>query len=267
MADEQIGRFRYAIRREDDSVVARVGDIDGFFIGTWTLESDHEEADGSNDWPDPLTVTLLDVDLVPAVEEAFRADGMELGNVYLDVLDQHGRRIGMYWLSSATVEPRHASITAWIPKYPHRDAGAVWEQWRDGLPTELNLWARMPGRREGWLEAVVHQETAMRRDERDTPRTEVVLDGRFITDLAGFYCALGEAVNGPGGYYGWNTMALLECLSHGFGTEGNYTLVWEHSAVAREHLAKIVDTGRGPQSYFDLLIDCFRYRNKEVVLQ
>ncbi len=257
MAHEKTGRFRYAIRREDDdSVVARVGDIDGFFIGTWTMESDHEEAGDSSDWPDPLTVTLVDV------EEASPAD-VELGNVYLDVLDRQGRPIGTYWLSSATVEARHASLTAWIPKHPHRDAGPVWAQWRDGLPTERNRWAHLPGRREGWLEAVVHRQTAV----RDTPRTEVVLDGRFITDLASFYCALGEAVNGPGGYYGWNTMALLECLSHGFGTEGDYTLVWEHSAVAREHLATIVDTGGGPRSYVDLLIDCFRYRDKQVVLR
>jgi hypothetical protein len=43
-------------------------------------------------------------------------------------------------------------------------------------------------------------------------RTHLRLDGRFVTDIEGFYCALGEAINGPGGYFGWYPRGLYECL-------------------------------------------------------
>ncbi|MER7009230.1 barstar family protein [Dactylosporangium sp. NPDC000555] len=43
------------------------------------------------------------------------------------------------------------------------------------------------------------------------------LDGRFVTDIEGFYCAIGEAINGPGGYFGWNLNALDDCLRGSFG--------------------------------------------------
>src|SRR2546421_5312984 len=45
--------------------------------------------------------------------------------------------------------------------------------------------------------------------------TRYDLDGRFVTDVEGFYCAIGEAINGPGGYFGLNLDALDDCLSGG----------------------------------------------------
>ncbi|MGI5177242.1 barstar family protein [Dactylosporangium sp. CA-152071] len=55
-------------------------------------------------------------------------------------------------------------------------------------------------------------------------------------DIEGFYCALGEAVNGPGGYFGWNLDALDDCLRGGWGARAPFTLVWRHAHVARRHL-------------------------------
>jgi barstar (barnase inhibitor) len=43
-------------------------------------------------------------------------------------------------------------------------------------------------------------------------RSTYFLDGRHVTDVDGFYCAVGEAINGPGGYFGWNTGAVDDCL-------------------------------------------------------
>ncbi|GAB3899118.1 hypothetical protein GCM10029964_084580 [Kibdelosporangium lantanae] len=57
-----------------------------------------------------------------------------------------------------------------------------------------------------------------------------------MTDIDGFYCAIGEAINGPGGYFGWNLSALDDCLRGGFGAQAPFRLVWHNSAVAREHL-------------------------------
>ncbi|MGH3726383.1 MAG: barstar family protein [Mycobacterium sp.] len=45
-----------------------------------------------------------------------------------------------------------------------------------------------------------------------------VVDGSRIRTRADFFTELGRAVNGPGGYFGSNLDALVDCLRGGFGT-------------------------------------------------
>lgn len=44
-----------------------------------------------------------------------------------------------------------------------------------------------------------------------------VLDCAEVIDKSSFFCAVGEAVNGPGGYYGKGLDSMHDCLSGGFG--------------------------------------------------
>lgn len=57
----------------------------------------------------------------------------------------------------------------------------------------------------------------------------IVVDGSLVDTLLGFYCAIGEAVNGPGGYFGLSMLAFDDCLFSGFGLEFPYTIVWRES--------------------------------------
>ncbi|MUM17609.1 ribonuclease inhibitor [Mycobacterium sp. CBMA271] len=45
-----------------------------------------------------------------------------------------------------------------------------------------------------------------------------VVDGSHIHSRADLFAELGRAVNGPGGYFGSNLDALVDCLRGGFGT-------------------------------------------------
>ncbi|MFB9889103.1 barstar family protein [Planobispora takensis] len=54
--------------------------------------------------------------------------------------------------------------------------------------------------------------------------------------MEGFSCALGEAVNGPGGYFGWNLDAPADCLRGGWAAAAPFHLIWHHAQVARRHL-------------------------------
>lgn len=110
----------------------------------------------------------------------------------------------------------------------------VLAHWHGGRPTRKNLWAGYDQElRDHWAgAALAHQP-----DAPDRPAgTTYDLDGRFVTDIEGFYCAIGEAINGPGGYFGWNLDAFAECLRGRFGARPPFRLVWHDSAVAREHL-------------------------------
>jgi len=62
------------------------------------------------------------------------------------------------------------------------------------------------------------------------PGRTVALDGTLVDNLLGFYCAIGEAVNGPGGYFGLSMRAFHDCLFGGFGLEYPCTIVWRESA-------------------------------------
>ncbi|MCX4245067.1 barstar family protein [Paraliomyxa miuraensis] len=100
--------------------------------------------------------------------------------------------------------------------------------WRQGLPAELNRWATLTFHaRRAWLRLVTGAST-FRRPETSPTRSSFVLDGRYATDYPGVLLALGEAVNGPCGYYGADLDAVEDCLSGGFGPTPPFTLVWKH---------------------------------------
>ncbi|WP_406272630.1 barstar family protein [Actinacidiphila glaucinigra] len=65
-----------------------------------------------------------------------------------------------------------------------------------------------------------------------------VLDGTRIATLEDFWGVVGDAVNGPGGYFGRNLDAFNDCIGGGFGTpdDGDFEFHWRDHTVSREHL-------------------------------
>ena len=53
-----------------------------------------------------------------------------------------------------------------------------------------------------------------REDRRDLT---VLLDGTWINDVPSFYLAMGEAINGPNGYFGGELHGMWDCLTGGIG--------------------------------------------------
>ncbi|MEU8803867.1 barstar family protein [Spirillospora sp. NPDC048819] len=136
-----------------------------------------------------------------------------------------------------------------------RPAGTrgILDLWFTGRPTTLNRWARYDRKlRHEWAGVAL----AHHRRSPDQPAGTVFhLDGRFVADIEGFYCAIGEAINGPGGYFGWNLGALDDCLSGTWGAAAPFRLLWHNSAVARQHLAAGHDRHRhAPAVTLDTLV-------------
>ena len=65
-----------------------------------------------------------------------------------------------------------------------------------------------------------------------------MLHGQNIRTLNDFWREIGEAVNGPGGYFASNLDALDDALSGGMGQpdDGGCTFVWEDSSTSRAAL-------------------------------
>jgi RNAse (barnase) inhibitor barstar len=143
----------------------------------------------------------------------------------------------------------------------------ILEHWHTGRPVEKNLWASYDRelRHHSAGAALAHQRYGV----ADRPAGATYdLDGRFVTDIEGFYCAIGEAINGPAGYFGWNLDALVDCLRGRFGARTPFRLVWHDSAVARERLVAGYDRRRlGPAITLEYLLDMLAAHNVEIDLR
>ncbi|MEU4076522.1 hypothetical protein DEJ45_21420 [Streptomyces venezuelae] len=145
-------------------------------------------------------------------------------------------------------------------------ARGVWERWLAGPPEEIGAWAGLDTRRRGaWHDLV--RERAARRVLGDRPAgTAYELDGRHVTDEPGLWLALGEAVNGPGGYFGGDFQALHDCLGGHFGFTAPATLTWRNADVARAHLSRALAPEGEPYDLFAAVVDALEQDGMRVVL-
>lgn len=65
-----------------------------------------------------------------------------------------------------------------------------------------------------------------------------VIHGAEVTGLERFWQLIGEAVNGPDGYFGRNLDAFADCLSGGYGTpdDRDFVIEWHDHALSRRAL-------------------------------
>ncbi|MFI0004502.1 barstar family protein [Streptomyces globisporus] len=192
--------------------------------------------------PETVTVTFVRAHQVdPARRKTERAE--------LQVVDRQGRTIGTYFIGRASAAFRHEPGASgadrpdldysfgYTCEYPR--AGEIWRKWATRRPVERGEWARCPSDwHESWLHVV---QTAWFESGREATRYETggtaVIDGTGITTRDGFYCALGEAVNGPGGYFGSNLDAVFDCLRTMRRDDvAPFRLVWWNFSVSREAL-------------------------------
>ncbi|AUG75416.1 hypothetical protein CFP65_0453 [Kitasatospora sp. MMS16-BH015] len=200
------------------------------------------------------------------------------GNAMLDLLDGNGATMGSYFVGGVTVVDTKPStrgaglvdltVTLWCDD-AMAGADRVWDLIRNGHLSRVGLWHEIgPEDRQAWLSVALWSREYRRRGKSDRPSGQVyTLDGRRIVDQDSFYCALGEAINGPGGYFGWNLDALIDCLRGGWGASTPFTLRWDYSAEARARLTERLPTGDGGVALFDVILEIFDQGNVSVVLR
>lgn len=210
---------------------------------------------------EPLAPPLRLLGCAPqgALRAALDAGDEDLGHAKVIRIDTSGRRI------QAAVE---GELTAWIPsargrglidltlepwsERPPLAAAEVWDLWSQGRPAKPGIWSRCSAEgREFWLGTALDSHARTGPDR--PPGGTYHLDGRHIIDPPGFFCAFGEAVNGPGGYFGRETAALSDCLCGRWGALPPFTLVWHDAAVARKCLGVTPHSGHRPPTFEELL--------------
>jgi hypothetical protein len=243
---------RYGLRGENRKVaLARLERLDGFFVGRESAFDAHESP---SEEPATVRVVLHGIDWLDALADRPKRT-FALGDAVLEVNDATGRVLGDYplWDASLTVAGAapEGELTARLDTLPHAGAEWAWDQWRQGRPKQQHVWAAMPvGEREGWLE--VARIVAFREHKTPYPvlTERMELDGRHVDDLASLFCALGEAVDGPGGFCADSPAGLADCLRHAPRTVPRPKLEWRELPVAEKGLARTVDGSR----YLDLVL-------------
>ncbi|GAB2623558.1 hypothetical protein Aab01nite_16820 [Paractinoplanes abujensis] len=248
-----------AVMGERDVVVAACADIEGLFVDS------------------PSTVgetTLLGCHPHPPLRRALDALAKGAGNpggaLYRRAIDVTVHSVGRNGRVNRLIDSHlRASVTRARPSALGADlvdvtldgaiaepmpsaARPIWDLWHAGGPTEPGLWAGLSAElRHHWSGAALAHHRA---DAPDKPAGRTYrLDGRHVTDIEGFYCAIGEAVNGPGGYFGWNGDALHDCARGGWGAAAPFRLVWHDAGVARTHLKARAD-GSPAEAGLDLIL-------------
>lgn len=228
--------------------------------------------------PPPQPVTLLGFCPEAPLPETIEGHRMTAS---LIAIQRNGRPAGGAGLLSAAVVSARPSMVAngllditfdgGLEEPFPTGAREIFQMWYDGGPSEPNMWARYNRQlRHAWtgLASSLHPQSLPDRPAGTTYH----LDGRFITDIDAFFCAIGEAINGPGGYFGSDPHGLHDCLSHGWGAATPFRLIWHHSEVARQHLAPGYDRPDhrlrdwNPTIELDDLLQLFAEHNIEVEL-
>jgi RNAse (barnase) inhibitor barstar len=225
---------------EADPVLAVCADIDGLFADPPTLPP----AVLRGCRPGPLLQAALSALRPGAAAHRRRV----AGRIFMVTPDGTPIRMLGPRLAASVTGSRPSALGAGLLDVAFDDrvldpkpAGArqIWTTWRSRPPVEPGGWTGLDSiLRDEWSGAALgHNRYAV----PDQPAgTTYHLDGRHVTDLEGFFCAIGEAINGPGGYFGWTADALHDCLTGGWGASTPFRLVWHDAAVARAHL---VDPG------------------------
>ncbi|WP_326579061.1 barstar family protein [Streptomyces sp. NBC_00481] len=230
------------------SVLISAEEIHGFFLD----EDDTEQRE---------------ICLTGVKEGALTRQRIERGE--LEVVNFRQQRIGMYDLGRVRLHPvsdpedvqRSYSFLGYTCEYPK--AGDIWRRWAAVEPLQYGEWARLPvGDRSSWLHVAQNSWfSALREPVRYGESAIVAINGRFIADKCSLFCALGEAVNGPGGYFGSNLDALADSLSKTRQASPISRVVWSELSTAREMAGgEFVDSVIGLFREFGVEVDSFETR-------
>lgn len=159
--------------------------------------------------------------------------------------------------------------------------------WKDWFPTNKDEWIGLSeGKRRKWLE--IARAKHFKKEVLDIDKANKIyyLNGKSIIDYSSFFCAIGETINGPGGYFGFDMASLRDCLCGGFGAKIPFTLVWDNANISVEKLdkeawrkeiaARIRNNSfllekpqfeeRGDDDLFSILLKIFKEYNVNIVL-
>ncbi|WP_436973735.1 barstar family protein [Nocardia asteroides] len=239
--------WNYALYVEDqDSTLAYCSDIENFFTDS------HQNTARTQ-------LILRKAKLSPShSKKTFRPNPVKpAGNGEIRILSRNRDIIGSYYVSDIVITPIDTVISESVDLFdipivcnvltpPSAVERPLWNMRREGGPKVLNTWQTLSDvDLYSWIRvAQVYQ--LHNPAPTSPPGTTFFIDGQGIENVPGLFCALGEAVNGPGGYFGMGLESLADCLHGGFGASAPFSISWSGwhhmaSAVGNSYCTDLAD--------------------------
>ncbi|MDO3413315.1 hypothetical protein QWJ34_26420 [Saccharibacillus sp. CPCC 101409] len=187
----------------------------------------------------PITaVTLVGFELDKHFTRCSRRTRVQLESMRIVAQNRKGQQLTeLYGAPSGTIDWRQREFEQgkvdWeldflFSSRPSAEALQVWKLWENGLPLRANEWVDLSAElQSGWLEAVrIKGYSEAEYVRGDAP---IEIDMRGVRDRNTFFLALGEAMIGPGGYYGHEALSLddLLCCEPGLPAPDKLVLVYD----------------------------------------
>ncbi|MEU3794418.1 hypothetical protein AB0F07_32250 [Streptomyces fructofermentans] len=250
---------KYSVRFEEGDAFVFACDLEGFFVGRYSDDDFGAFLEAENA---RVTFKLVRPPLDAPIE-------MLRGDIEVLVLGPEGRPMGRYALWGAQLvvgdTPEYLIVTAQAGLPPHAEARRLWDRFRVSQPQRGEWRTLRVGSREAWLEvAGLRYAESASKGECSVPSREIIMEGDDIKDVASFFCAIGEAFRGPGGYIGQSFTELEESLED-YLQGVPVRLIWRNISVARSSLSSVMDISGGPISKFDLLLKILSKNDVDVI--
>ena len=102
----------------------------------------------------------------------------------------------------------------------------IWKEYFENGLTEYNQWKKVKQcEKQAWLELAL----SFQNINYENLKSTIEIDGVDIKSLNDFFCSIGEALNGKGGYFGRDLYGFYDCLrSPEFGTQNLKTVIWKN---------------------------------------
>lgn len=206
-------------------------DIEGFFVDSVHSESNLAVIVGAS----PLGRTAK----LPKLFE----------DVEIHVLDSVGDLIGRYyvgrfevreiWSGKSVAGGADLSVSLFGNTYPYPMAREIWRRWSVALPRDTGEWARYPPKFHGdWMHVARKAWFTAGREAKRYGDMIDEINGENLSNMDSFYCAIGEAANGPGGYFGANLDALEDCLINSEVQIRPFRIPWRDFDTSLENIGE-----------------------------
>ncbi|REE94613.1 barstar (barnase inhibitor) [Paenibacillus taihuensis] len=199
-------------------------------------------------------------------DESKKVVKLPLSNFRIHYLNNEGVSLGGYYftanrsinlMSLELLDTNSFEISGQFTEEPMPFAHDIWLKRREN-PKVCGQWVRCSlEEKRAWLQVVRLSGHSPQSDRTDQL---ITIDGSLILDLESFYVCLGEAINGPFGYFGDSLDSLSDCLCGGFGLVPPFTLVW------RNYHNSFCNGAANHDGYLTLLLEILTSRGCEVQL-
>ncbi|SEF24598.1 Barstar (barnase inhibitor) [Amycolatopsis pretoriensis] len=185
----------------------------------------------------------------------------QVEDAVLEIVNARRDKVGEYLVGRVIFgdfDPKRVTFRFFGDRCEFPEAATIWRRWASGPPLRAGEWLRLPVRHHpAWLHVVQNSWFATGHGSGGCADAEVMtLNGASVVTKAGFYCALGEAARGPGGYFGSNLDALVDCLRSGPAGKRPATLLWNDFFSSEEALgAEFLDAVTAVLDEFGVIVE------------